>query len=866
MPLTHICFSWRRHTPGVQSDNHTPSSGTGTVAPLTKIASARSQRQLAAAVGSIPEKQTDIGNARRLGIKIISVDALKKYLGGLPALPSFQDDRIFTSTLKSSNPRIQRADKLTDEHPDVTMFQYEYVKVEDLSGLYRPMYKEFKPDATGNSTMPWLNLSSPAGTCPFAPVKEMQQVRKPRLEKRSHKAKVRSTARDLKGYCECCCENYSSGLLEHRASRKHQAFANNAANYAVLDDYIAKYDLSFESYLAKTRTQALIDTAATTAKAAKSASTLSASTVNIASVNERDSMVESPIKGDLKEVPLDVLTSETVPKSIPKATSGVQRCHLPAPVPAMCSDSFASDDAVEIEPGAKEAESIDDKDGYRTLLDHYSPKKATGKARHGDGDTEDILCAFGDIRDNDEQKLEEIGLSPALERTRLARESVPQGARRDLMNKMNESTCVSGSNNGPSRRHGKEPAGKKSITAGNVTVISPPSTPSRSGDSLLEFAQLPRRLSGRMKVSVGDSDPLEIVFEDRKGELVRLGDYVQAEYVEPVPSRKLAQASEKGGQKAYPGVIHRVCHGICSDNFDIERACDNCFDYQGLRSHKEYRHKCSGKQEVFVVFDDGDCCWVRTEVESKKTERRRVRKIAGPRSSAAQPYPPLTVVTQQVLLASSERVTSPVCGTNKRCASKESVKTMDDASTDVLTPPKQSLAKFRLATDSPPTRTGKMVPRRSAEDAGVVAEDQSSDRVKSRRLSSGSGTIRSARSIEMKLEEAQHRTPPAVDGPSSQEPTRRTQRVRAEPTRFVAVSSNVSNMMGECIAQTSPSYQQATTRGGDGKHRNAISAIDFGPGLLATPEGKASPRSVPKAAKTPGIETDRTLQNDGDLL
>ena len=145
---------------------------------------------------------------------------------------------------------MQRVDKLTDEHPDVTKSQHEFVKVKDLSGKYRPMYKEFKPDAAGKSTMPGLKLASPAGTCPFALVKEGPQIRTTRPEKRVHKGTVRPVPRDLKGYCECCTVSYEKGLPEHRSSRKHQEFANNPANYAVLDDYIKKYDLSFESYLA----------------------------------------------------------------------------------------------------------------------------------------------------------------------------------------------------------------------------------------------------------------------------------------------------------------------------------------------------------------------------------------------------------------------------------------------------------------------------------------------------------------------------------------------------------------------------------------------------------------------------------------
>ena len=45
------------------------------------------------------------------------------------------------------------------QHPHIIIF--------DVTGRYRPDYKEFPPDSQGRSTLPRINFDAPPGVCPF---------------------------------------------------------------------------------------------------------------------------------------------------------------------------------------------------------------------------------------------------------------------------------------------------------------------------------------------------------------------------------------------------------------------------------------------------------------------------------------------------------------------------------------------------------------------------------------------------------------------------------------------------------------------------------------------------------------------------
>ena len=78
--------------------------------------------------------------------------------------------------------------------PGLKHFKHDFVKVEDRCGKYRPLWKEYPPDANGESTRPMLDFNSPPGTCPFA--------------KRSNPTRVKTSPLQVRAesHVSCCWE------------------------------------------------------------------------------------------------------------------------------------------------------------------------------------------------------------------------------------------------------------------------------------------------------------------------------------------------------------------------------------------------------------------------------------------------------------------------------------------------------------------------------------------------------------------------------------------------------------------------------------------------------------------------------------
>ena len=108
-----------------------------------------------------------------------------------------------------------------------------FIKVEDVSGLYRPCYKEFEK-------FPSINLESNVGVCPFDDPVTFH-----------NKAISGNVVADRKvKFCECCNTTYTD-LTEHLSSRQHQDFATDDSNYARIDAFIAENGLDIETFKAK---------------------------------------------------------------------------------------------------------------------------------------------------------------------------------------------------------------------------------------------------------------------------------------------------------------------------------------------------------------------------------------------------------------------------------------------------------------------------------------------------------------------------------------------------------------------------------------------------------------------------------------
>jgi len=131
------------------------------------------------------------------------------------------------------------AERLSKQSNSYYSFQWPYVLIEDMSGVHRPFFKEFKPVKTGSGLasppIPVLYMDTAILTCPFAkPSQPMSTKRKPSLtsplEEKDNKKEEKEIRKDLvdvitqngkqynlpiryaklrkPGYCECCLEKY----------------------------------------------------------------------------------------------------------------------------------------------------------------------------------------------------------------------------------------------------------------------------------------------------------------------------------------------------------------------------------------------------------------------------------------------------------------------------------------------------------------------------------------------------------------------------------------------------------------------------------------------------------------------------------
>ncbi|XP_035687326.1 protein DBF4 homolog A-like [Branchiostoma floridae] len=136
----------------------------------------------------------------------------------------FDTSLLDISILSNSGPPRPAESKLPN--PQTRTLKSPFVKVEDLSGKYRPLYKEF----TNREWSTCTSLSFLHGN-----------------DKNPNRSTCKKTGntvtRKCPSYCECCNEQYYD-LTFHLNSEKHRAFVNNQDNYKTLDEHINEKPLS----------------------------------------------------------------------------------------------------------------------------------------------------------------------------------------------------------------------------------------------------------------------------------------------------------------------------------------------------------------------------------------------------------------------------------------------------------------------------------------------------------------------------------------------------------------------------------------------------------------------------------------------
>nr|XP_045720986.1 protein DBF4 homolog A [Mirounga angustirostris] len=126
--------------------------------------------------------------------------------------------------------------------------QKPFVKVEDMSQLYRPFYLQL-------TNMPFINYSIQKPSSPFdvdkpSSIQKQTQV-KLRIQTDGNKCggipiQLQLKEKKKKGYCECCLQKYDD-LEAHLLSEQHRNFAQSN-HYQVVDDIVSKLIFDFVEY------------------------------------------------------------------------------------------------------------------------------------------------------------------------------------------------------------------------------------------------------------------------------------------------------------------------------------------------------------------------------------------------------------------------------------------------------------------------------------------------------------------------------------------------------------------------------------------------------------------------------------------
>ncbi|XP_029784312.1 protein DBF4 homolog A isoform X2 [Suricata suricatta] len=181
-----------------------------------------------------------LSNALSWGVKILHIDDIRYYI---------EQKKKELYLLKKSSTSIRDVGKRVgiSTQKARSRLKKPFVKVEDMSQLYRPFYLQL-------TNMPFINYSIQKPSSPF-------DVDKPSCIQKQTQVKLRIQAdgnkygipiqlqlkeKKKKGYCECCLQKYED-LETHLLSEQHRDFAQSN-HYQVVDDIVSKLIFDFVEY------------------------------------------------------------------------------------------------------------------------------------------------------------------------------------------------------------------------------------------------------------------------------------------------------------------------------------------------------------------------------------------------------------------------------------------------------------------------------------------------------------------------------------------------------------------------------------------------------------------------------------------
>ncbi|XP_059964545.1 protein DBF4 homolog A isoform X3 [Mesoplodon densirostris] len=183
-----------------------------------------------------------LSNALSWGVKILHIDDIRCYI---------EQKKKELYLLKKSSTSVRDGGKrvsIGTQKARTGRLKKPFVKVEDVSQLYRPFYLQL-------TSMPFINYSVQKPSSPFdvdkpSTTQKQTQV-KLRIQTDADKCggipvQLQLKEKKKKGYCECCLQKYED-LDTHLLSEQHRNFAQSN-HYQVVDDIISKLVFDFVEY------------------------------------------------------------------------------------------------------------------------------------------------------------------------------------------------------------------------------------------------------------------------------------------------------------------------------------------------------------------------------------------------------------------------------------------------------------------------------------------------------------------------------------------------------------------------------------------------------------------------------------------
>uniref|UniRef100_A0A8D1PUH7 Protein DBF4 homolog A n=1 Tax=Sus scrofa TaxID=9823 RepID=A0A8D1PUH7_PIG len=185
-----------------------------------------------------------LSNALSWGVKILHIDDIRYYI---------EQKKKELYLLKKSSTSLRDVGKRVGvgaQKGRTGGLKKPFVKVEDMSQLYRPFYLQL-------TNMPFINYSIQKPSSPFdadkPPNTQKQTQVKLRIQTDGDKCggvpvQLQLKEKKKKGYCECCLQKYEDlDSVNHLLSEQHRNFAQSN-HYQVVDDIVSKLVFDFVEY------------------------------------------------------------------------------------------------------------------------------------------------------------------------------------------------------------------------------------------------------------------------------------------------------------------------------------------------------------------------------------------------------------------------------------------------------------------------------------------------------------------------------------------------------------------------------------------------------------------------------------------